>query len=207
MPQPLTAESLSYWYFRLNGFMTIESFILHDRKGQRTDADIYGVRFPNRSELSMTDDVYFRHQTKPHLVICEIKRGPCLLNGPWTKKERENIQYVLSAIGAFPRESIDPVAAALYDECVFEDANYLIQLLAIGSKRNEEYVEKRPGLVQLTFPEMLKFVYQRFTAFHNEKRNHEQWDATGQMLWEASERRREDDFVDHILAATAIVIK
>ena len=184
MPQPLSAESLSYWYLRLNGFMTIESFILHGHPGQRTDADIYGVRFPNRSELGMNDDVYFKHQTKPHLVICEIKRGPCFLNGPWKNKDKENIQYVLHAIGAFLNASIDTVAAALYDEYAFEDANYLIQLFAIGSNRNEDYVETRPGLVQLTFPEMLKFVHQRFTAFHNEKRDHQQWDATGQMLWD-----------------------
>jgi hypothetical protein len=61
LPPMLNAERLAYWYLRLNGFMTIDNFVLHDKskKGiaHRTDADIYGVRFPFRSfcaYISMT---------------------------------------------------------------------------------------------------------------------------------------------------------
>ncbi len=57
---------MAYWYFRLNGLFQIENFVLHPgrRGGQRTDADLLAVRFPNRAEFlydrpdrPMPDDV------------------------------------------------------------------------------------------------------------------------------------------------------
>jgi hypothetical protein len=38
--EPLDAEKVAYWYFRLNGFLQIENFVVHPRGrgGQRTDA-------------------------------------------------------------------------------------------------------------------------------------------------------------------------
>jgi hypothetical protein len=59
----LKVEHLAQWYLRLNGFMTINDYVLHnDQKpyGQRTDADIFGVRFPLRKELEFEDDDLFR---------------------------------------------------------------------------------------------------------------------------------------------------
>ena len=36
----LDAEKVAYWYFRPNGFLQIENFVVHPKKhgGQRTDA-------------------------------------------------------------------------------------------------------------------------------------------------------------------------
>jgi hypothetical protein len=50
----VTAESVAYWYLRLNGCLTITNFIVHPewrREGVGTDADILGVRFPHRREM------------------------------------------------------------------------------------------------------------------------------------------------------------
>src|SRR5438128_347494 len=51
--EQLLPEKVAYWYFRLNGFLQIENFVVHPgRKGsQRTDADLLAVRFPHRAEL------------------------------------------------------------------------------------------------------------------------------------------------------------
>lgn len=54
-------EKLAYWYFRLNGCLTIENFVVHPdwRRGQQTEIDLIAVRFPHRAELlnkSMIDD-------------------------------------------------------------------------------------------------------------------------------------------------------
>ena len=48
----LSPEKVAYWYFRLNGFLQIENFIIHpERYGSgRTDADLLAVRFPFRAE-------------------------------------------------------------------------------------------------------------------------------------------------------------
>jgi hypothetical protein len=49
----LLPEKVAYWYFRLNGFLQIENFIVHPsvRGSQRTDADLVAVRFPHRAEF------------------------------------------------------------------------------------------------------------------------------------------------------------
>ena len=104
-------------YFRLNGFLGVEYFVLHpqDRKhSQRTDADFYGVRFQYHTELTMEDDAPFKNSRKnPLFVIAEITRGTCKLNGPWTDPANENMQYVLRAIGAFRHGEINAIAQSL----------------------------------------------------------------------------------------------
>lgn len=53
----LNPEKVAYWYFRLNGFLQIENFVVHPerRGGQRTDADLLAVRFPHRAERLFDD--------------------------------------------------------------------------------------------------------------------------------------------------------
>jgi hypothetical protein len=53
----LSSERVASWFFRLNGCLTIDNFILHpdfiNPSGrQRTDADVLGVRFPNPGLLA-----------------------------------------------------------------------------------------------------------------------------------------------------------
>ena len=57
----LDPEKVAYWYFRLNGFLQIENFVVHPggRGGQRTDADQLAVRFPHRAEF------LFDHPDRP----------------------------------------------------------------------------------------------------------------------------------------------
>ena len=56
-PTHLDPEKVAYWYFRLNGFLQIENFVVHPTRsgGQRTDADLLGVRFPHRAERQFDD--------------------------------------------------------------------------------------------------------------------------------------------------------
>ncbi len=53
----LDPEKVAYWYFRLNGFLQIENFVVHPtRQGsQRTDADLLAIRFPDRKEFLYDD--------------------------------------------------------------------------------------------------------------------------------------------------------
>lgn len=98
----MKAEKVAYWYFRLNGFLQLENFIIHPgvRGGQRTDADILGVRFPYRAERFvdnpgdiMRDDAKTLNlsDTQIDIVVAEIKTGRVALNGPWTEEQRQNI--------------------------------------------------------------------------------------------------------------------
>ena len=93
----LDPEKVAYWYFRLNGFLQIENFVVHpERRGsQRTDADLLAVRFPFRAERMFDDpnDIMADDMDRLALsgdlidiVIVEVKTNqPCMLNGPWTR--------------------------------------------------------------------------------------------------------------------------
>jgi hypothetical protein len=88
--------------------MTAENFRLHDKsmKGiaQQTDADIYGLRFPFRDEVNVTDDEPFRTQgEKPVFIIAEVKSGKCKLNGP-----RRNIGRKIFNVSSEPSALSNP---------------------------------------------------------------------------------------------------
>jgi hypothetical protein len=86
-------ERLAYWYLRLNGFLTIENFIVHPEVGvdQRTDIDLMALRFPHRREAFrnyggnvtwMKDDPRFASKKIPFAAFVEVASGQCKLNGP-----------------------------------------------------------------------------------------------------------------------------
>ena len=207
------AAEIAYWYFRLNGFLNIENFIIHPEprekpQSQKTDADLYGVRFPYRKELDMTDDTPFEvTRTLPLFMITEVTRGECKLNGPWVTPERKNIDYVLSAIGAFPDEQKAAVAGSLYEHCVYPkpaDAGKEceFQLIAVGKSTDEQLQKAHPYLLQITLEKMLTFMYQRFSSYRSQKRDHSQWDDFGQTLWTKSEHCKVEEFVEKIIKRT-----
>jgi hypothetical protein len=152
----------------------------------------------------MKDDLRFRSQReKPLFIIGEVKRGECKLNGPWTDPLKQNLQYVLGAIGAIEPPMIDAVAASLYTEYIHEDDKRRIVLLAIGSRPNMEYQRERKGLDQILFAEMLSFIYRRFHDFRMQKRDHKQWDNVGQYLYAEAERD-EREFVSTVLKTAGL---
>src|ERR1017187_289211 len=156
----IPAAKIAYWYLRLNGFLTIENFVVHPKRGerqsQRTDADLCGVRFPYRKELDMKDDNPFeRRSAKPLFIIAEVTRGQCKLNGPWVSTGQGNINYVLDAIGAFPHYQKAAITADLYEHCVYPVPTDQVresefQLIAVGKSTNEELGKNYPHLLQLT---------------------------------------------------------
>lgn len=194
-----TSEQLAYWFFRLNGCLTITDFVLHseDRRSpsQRTDADILAVRFPYRKELLMSrrpmqDHRMFDHaQGRADLVIAEVKKGICGLNGPWTDPQRMNINRVLYAVGAFTEDEVDDVARSLYERGCYQNDFYRARLVAIGRELNPELAGKA---VQLTWQDVARFIYERFTEYARIKSQHEQWDDCGRGLYEYAVHRSED---------------
>jgi hypothetical protein len=179
-----TPERLAYWYLRLNGFLTIENFVVHPDSGtnQRTDADLLGVRFGNRREnliQPMKDDsLIAESHAYCNVVIAEVKSGACALNGPWTDKEEENIQRVLSAIGCVPNGELHDAASGLYESGLYESELATIRLLAFGDRRGL----LKPSVRQIIFDEMLDFIYSRFQEFRNQKSSVGNWSRDGQKL-------------------------
>ena len=199
---PLASEDLAYWYLRLNGFLTIPNFIVHPDTGaqQRTDVDVLGVRFPYRAELllrPMVDDKPFVDvRDRAYLVFAEVKRGQCCLNGPWTDSDSENMQRVLRAIGALRDVEIGAAAASLYNTGTFSNEVYHVSLFCFGERASLEVRQHYPAVPQKLWPEVLGFIFQRFTGYRDQKASHPQWDQTGTRLFElAVEARTVDQFV------------
>lgn len=202
----IQTENLAYWFFRLNGCLSLVDFLVHNRHGQEgTDVDILAVRFPYRKELALSDDTMedhpaFEPNNKIDLILAEVKLGRAELNGPWTDPQRMNMQRVLYALGAFPPNMVDAVGQALYNQKIFEDERYRCRLFAVGKEKNWFL---QPEVVQLTWEEILKFIHERFTTYEKYKSQHQQWDATGRHLfkWAVSRqyRRDPDQYVSRIM--------
>lgn len=190
----LSPEKVAYWYFRLNGFLQIENFVVHPggRGGQRTDADLLGVRFPHRSEFSidhpdrpMVDDAAVLGLSIDliDIVIAEVKTNACCtLNGPWTSVESQNVHRILVAVGCLPGDRIAAAAADIYATGQHIADGLRIRLIAMGRERNEPLGEQFPAVVQLTWVQVLSFVGQRFNAYRHQKRQVDQWDVQGRRL-------------------------
>lgn len=206
-PPRLPPERVAYWYFRLNGFLQIENFVVHPKLygGQRTDADLIGVRFPYRAERLidnpddlMEDDFERLHllNDRADIVIAEVKTGRCALNGPWTNEEDQNINRVLAAIGSLPADMIDEAANALYAAASFDQPDHpRIRLILVGREADSAIAEKYAGITQLTWAEVLSFIWQRFHRYSRQKAQVDQWDHVGRCLKELVRRNDEREFV------------
>lgn len=201
--EPIGAEALGYWYFRLNSCLTIVDFVLHpQRRGpQRTDADVLAVRFPSRIERveggqPLVDHDPFEKSQCVELVVAEVKAGLCDLNGPWSEPARGNLTYVLGAVGILPPERVAAACEALYAGSAYEADGCRIRLFALGRTRNDKLAG---GVVQVEWRDVVGFVLDRFTAHSRAKADHPQWDETGQRLWNDSIAKSRDHFIAELL--------
>ena len=191
-------ENLAYWYLRLNGFLTIQNFVVHPDRGdsQGTEVDILGVRFPYRAEnleRPMQDDAPFAQlRDKTWIAIAEVKSGRCGLNGPWTHPERRNMLRVLRAIGAYPEAEAEIAAKALHHTGHYQSQFYYASLMCFGRDDNLDIAKRYSRVPQILWPKILRFIYGRFREYTREKSSHPQWDETGHALWLAFEKSHDD---------------
>lgn len=193
-PTP-TPEDVAYWFFRLNGCLTIQNFLVHpDQKGPaRTDADLLALRFPWRREQDMRDHRLFEDRDLPSLLLVEVKSGgACKLNGPWTDPEAGNLGRILSAVGCYEQAEIEKVADALYRRGAYRGGSVDASLIAVAEYGSEELKRISPLSQQLLWDEILRFIFERFQRYRTQKANHPQWDSAGQLLYELAKDARRD---------------
>jgi len=201
----LKPERVAYWYLRLNGFLQFENFIVHpDRSGsQRTDADLIGVRLRYREEFALTcretmvDDEQLRLSPEfDDVVITEVATNQaCKLNGPWTSPEHQNVHRVLFAIGCLRHADINEAAERIYDDGIAIFGNTRIRLVAIGRDRSPELEERYGEVLQLTWDDVLGFIWGRFDRYRREKSDVGQWDDCGRALKALADHCNRDAFV------------
>lgn len=178
-----TPERLAYWYFRLNGFLTIENFLVHPDKGSevRTDVDLLATRFSYRREnviTPMEDDCLISEcQTFANVVLAEIKRGRCSLNGPWTNSAAENMERVLRAIGCVNEDEINDASQSLYQTGKWSQELVTIRLFSLGERANPELLVDRSQQIEWT--SIIAFCIRRFKAYEQQKSSNGQWASDG----------------------------
>ncbi len=191
----LDPEKVAYWYFRLNGYLQIENFVVHPERhgGQRTDADLLAVRFPHRAERLIDDpnDIMPDDEHRLSLshdlidvVIAEVKTNqPCTLNGPWTQEYRQNVHRVLAVIGCLPPDRIAEAAADIYRAGIHaSDLGLRIRLVAVGRDRSDDLAAHYPDVTQLIWADLLAFIWDRFHTYRQQKTQVDQWDAQGRKI-------------------------
>ena len=183
-------ERLAYWYFRLNGFMCLENFLVHleRRPNNRTDVDLLVTRFAYRREnvdFPMEDDPRVeRCKTFANVILAEVKKGQCALNGPWTNRDDENMERVLRAVGCVNDGELPAAAAGLYDDGRWSNGLVTLRLFSVGEW-------KVPALLngleqQIEWREVMDFCITRFRAYERPKSDVGQWTEDGERLRDMS---------------------
>ena len=195
-----TPERLAYWYFRLNGFLLLENFVIHPDRGseQRTEADLVGVRFSHRRELldsPMEDDpAVVDCPTFCNVIVAEVKRTSCALNGPWTNPKHGNMRRFLRAVGCFDENTIKVAAQALYNRGHFEGPSVTCRLLACGNSEGPLPISAVP---QILFRHMVKFIHSRLRTYLEQKSSVANWAHDGRHLRNLADRFRDLPDFDH----------
>ena len=218
-PRALNPEKVSYWYFRLNGFLQIENFVVHPRTrgSQRTDADLLAVRFPFRAErlfddlnTIMEDDnqQLDLSQNQIDVVIAEVKTNqPCTLNGPWTQPHRQNVHRILAAIGCLPHQQIDTAADDIYRAGLYCSDALRIRLVAVGREQSDIIAADYPAVTQLVWIEMLDFIWDRLHRYKRQKTQVDQWDVSGRNIKQLADSCGREDFIECALASMGVRIQ
>lgn len=203
----LTAEDVAYWYLRLNGFLLLRNFLVHGDRGPdtRTDIDLVGARFRYRREhlkSPMVDEDWVTRRDSTIVVFCEVKKGQEDFNASWRSENRKTIESFLSIVGVISERDWESVAHQLYEEghCEPEPHLLLTTLLIHGGPALPEPTcwKSAPRIPIFV---ALRFVHRRFSARGNLKRDHSQWEPSGQRLWGHFEsyEKSEARFVDAVL--------
>lgn len=184
----MKSNDLALWYLRLNGFLSVPNFVLHPKKGgsQETEADIVAVRFPYRAEFDNdtgADDYRFAKRVgKPYFIVAESTSGVCKLNEPW--KKADAFCYVLRAFGPVSADRAPVVAAQMAQVGVYSDECIDCGLLCFGIGEDHDLRRSYPSIDQVQWWEVTRFFHRRFSTYDRRKRDHEQWDIVGNILWD-----------------------
>jgi hypothetical protein len=80
-------------------------------------------------------------------------------------------------------DHIEQAAADIYRAGVHvSDSGHRIRLVAVGRERSGALSTAYPDIAQLTWPEILAFIWDRLRRYQQQKTQVDQWDAQGQRI-------------------------
>ncbi|MGA2616531.1 MAG: hypothetical protein ABSF26_02915 [Thermoguttaceae bacterium] len=180
-------ESLAYWYFRLNGFLPLQNFVLHEpneETGQDADIDLLAVRFPhvfenigghpNDWDNERFVDWQLDHTRNVVCVIVEVKTG-------WYKKgavnrhfDRRRLEYAILRFGIFEKAAVPAIARTLEAGPVVKEPGFTVAkiLIDVASKRPgpgaEDGLRLSPCL-RITIDDVSAFIRRRMRVYKEHK--------------------------------------
>jgi hypothetical protein len=181
----INSESLAKLYLRVNSFFILSNFIIHteiaDASDTRTEIDVCGVRFPNTSIFineDIKDDTPFNDLKKPICLIGEVKTNKkCQVNR--SIKNQDTLCRALQVIGVFSNDENIKAANYLLETGKYETDNFTFFLTGIGTQESKSFENSYRDGLQITWDNILRFLFERFKQVQRQKRNNVQWESIG----------------------------
>jgi hypothetical protein len=62
-------------------------------------------------------------------------------------------------------------------------------MVCFGAEPRDEITERYPRVLQILWPAVKEFIWDRFRKYRNQKSGHVQWDEVGKGLWDLAAMR------------------
>jgi hypothetical protein len=172
-------EVLAYWYFRLNGFIAMDDFVLHGDSGHRgSDCDLVAVRFPHVWEKVGGQENDWDHTLlrnighdgqKTLAVFVQVKTGKDAANRPRDIDEyfAGHLEYLTRRLGFWEREHASHVANAFRSKAVLSEGIFVLSKVVILPDMRER--RKECPWIELRLDDVVQFIYHRMQKYMFDK--------------------------------------
>ena len=176
------AETLTYWYLRLNGFFPLSNFVLHryeTESGRRAnaDADLLAVRFKHVSEDvggqeddwdPWFEDNQLLLDSKIIGLIVEVKSGDFDSQAIERAFSEARIEYAMQRLGFYSKNYLPNRVRRLHQEAIVSGTHYQVaKLLITGQTRHHSFQSN--SFLTLSIQEMQRFIELRMEKYSDEK--------------------------------------
>ena len=174
-------ESLTYWYFRFNGFIPMCNFVLHGdtaKKRKASDCDLVALRPPHVWEvIGGQDNDWDRNLLgalgydgkKTLAALIQVKTGEDEGNRPGeiTEYFERHLEYLTCRLGFWPRDEARAVAERFKGEAVLPHGDYVLSKVVI--LRDQHARRSVPQWIEWRLEDMVRFIYERMLKYTPDK--------------------------------------
>lgn len=199
------AESLTYWYLRLNGFFPVTNFVLHRPygKGQSTDCDVLAIRPIHAAETISNDVGVVRCDEEfftPHgidltsdfvAVIAQVKSGEYSNQDVARCFDKEQLFYCLHRLGVLEPDAVNDAVEKLLTSPLYRRNNLVIAKLLVDTEKHRKASYRPAQWLQKTLDDVEKFITNRFEDYAEHKsgaRMHFDNELIQYMAWQSGKK-------------------
>lgn len=176
-------ETLGYWYLRLNGFIPMANFVLHEfdvPQKHNADTDLLAVRLPHVFEevggqkgdwdTERFDAWELDHERHIVFVVCEVKTGRFTADSINSSFSEQRILYALRRFGAMPEEGCATICRRLMNSAVvIEDGFTFAKVLMCSAENHNGSPQGMTPCCKIELAEALNFIRERLGRYSHQK--------------------------------------